>query len=296
MNVIRPMLPTNGSVAKYNGDRWAFEGKYDGFRLLATTRNGVLSLQSRSGRDVTSEFPKLQPLRHDAILDGEVVGLGANGQPSFREVQNRMTADRIEFWAFDVLELDGRSLVRATYRDRRRLLEALAVESGLVVPDLLATSGQEALDVSGKRGLEGVVAKRWDSTYAYGRSPAWIKEKHWHGTEAVIGGWKVGTGRRDGGIGALLLGIPGANGLEFIGRVGTGFTEAELDKLRGTLAPLHTSTNPFRDLSRHDKVGVTFVEPVLVGEVRYAEQSIDGKLRHPSWRGLRPDKTPAEVK
>jgi len=295
MDVIRPMLPTNGSVANLRPDRWAFEGKFDGFRLLAESQDGVLTLQSRSGRNVTHEFTGLCALEHNVILDGEVVGLDESGTPSFNRIQNRMTVEH-EFWAFDILAMEGRSLLRVPYRDRRRLLEALGAQSDITVPDLLTGSGADALEQTVAQGQEGVVAKLWDSTYQQGRSQSWIKEKHWHGAEAVIGGWRVGTGRRDGTIGALLLGIPTDGGLKFIGRVGTGFTEADLASLKQTLAPLHTTTNPFLDLSRHDRVGVTFVEPVLVGEVRYAEQSLDGKLRHPSWRGLRHDKTPAEVR
>jgi bifunctional non-homologous end joining protein LigD len=290
------MLPSLGDITNLKADDYAWEGKYDGFRLLFRCTDGRLHLQSRSGRDVTHEFPSLNPLRHNVLLDGEVVGLTDDGVPSFNAIQNRMTTKRVEFWAFDVLELRGVSLARSPYRDRRRVLEALGVESGIVVPDLLTGTAQDALDRSREMQLEGVVAKRWDSTYRQGRAPTWVKHKHWHSIDAVVGGWKVGNGRRDGGIGALLLGIPTASGkLRFIGRVGTGFTDAELEKLAAILQPLHTGTDPFVELSRHDRQGVTFVEPVLVGEAQYQEMSADGKLRHPSWRGLRPDKTVLEV-
>ncbi len=300
---LAPMLATLGSVDKLTGRQWAFEGKFDGYRMLVEVDHGRLRLQTRNGRDVTREYPQLQELAtiladHHAILDGEVVALDSRGVPNFSQMQNRARAARIQFWAFDVLSLDGRSLLRAKYRDRRRVLETLSAATGLIVPPLLDGDGPEALAYSRKRTWEGVVAKKWDSTYQPGRrSSAWIKDKNWNTQEAVIGGWRKGEGGRSSGIGALLLGIPGDGGLRFIGRVGTGFTEKELASLKATLAPLHTQTSPFHPaLPRQETKDVTYVRPELVGEVRYGEMTSDGRLRHPSWRGLRPDKTPADVK
>jgi bifunctional non-homologous end joining protein LigD len=212
-------------------------------------------------------------------------------------MQNRTPATRIEFWAFDILHLDGRSLLRATYRDRRRVLETLAAGTGLSVPPLLDGNGPEALAYSRKRTWEGVVAKKWDSTYQPGRrSAAWIKDKNWNTQEVVIGGWRRGEGGRASGIGALLIGVPAAGALRFAGRVGTGFTDSDLAHLKTVLAPLHTDVSPFEGpLPRAELTGVTFVRPELVGEVRYGERTADGRLRHPSWRGLRPDKRADEV-
>ena len=297
-----PMLATLGSVDKMTAAQWAFEGKFDGYRMLAEANHGTLHLQTRNGRDVTREYPQLQSLAaaladHDVVLDGEVVALDAHGVPNFSEMQNRARASRIEFWAFDILSLDGRSLVRVKYRDRRRLLEAFAAGTGLIVPALLDGDGPEALAYSRTRKWEGVVAKKWDSTYQLGRrSSAWIKDKNWNTQEAVIGGWRKGEGGRSSGIGALLLGIPEDGGLRFIGRVGTGFTEKDLAALKRILAPLHTDRSPFQPaLPRTETKDVTYVRPELVGEVRYGEMTGDGRLRHPSWRGLRPDKAPGDV-
>ena len=300
---LAPMLATLGSVDRLSHVEWAFEGKWDGYRLLLDADYGDLRLVSRSGRDVTHEYPGLQSVAgaladHHAVLDGEVVALDESGVPNFSEMQNRARATRIEFWAFDVLQLDGRSLLRAKYRDRRRVLEALAAESdGLIVHDLLPGDGPDALEASRKRRWEGVVAKRWDSTYQPGRrSRSWIKVKNWKTQEIVIGGWREGSGGRTSRIGALMMGIPDDGGLRFVGRVGTGFTDHELSRLQKILAPLVTFESPFVEpLSRQDAKGVTFVKPELVGEVRYGELTGDGRLRHPSWRGLRPDKSPAEV-
>ena len=171
---------------------------------------------------------------HHVMLDGEVVALNESGVPSFGEMQNRARATRIEFWAFDLLYLDGRSLLKAKYRDRRKLLETLAQgnESHRARADLPG-DGAEALEYSRQQRWEGVVAKKWDSTYQPGRrSASWIKDKNWNTQEIVIGGWRQGEGGRSSGIGALLMGIPGDGGLDFVGRVGTGFTEKELAKLK----------------------------------------------------------------
>lgn len=294
---LQPMLATHGSVAALSAREWAFEGKWDGYRLLVEADHGRLRLSSRSGRDVTGEFPQLRSLAadladHHVVLDGEVVAL-RDGVPSFGALQNRAPGSHVEFWCFDILELDGRSVLRAKYRDRRKLLEKLATGCALIVPPLLPED--EPLEVAQSQGLEGVVAKKWDSVYRPGRSASWIKEKFWRTQEVVIGGWRAGEGRT-AGIGALLVGVPTGAGLQFVGRVGTGFTDKMLADLRTTLTPLQTHESPFTaPLSAIDGQGVTFVRPELVGEVRYSERTADDRLRQPSWRGLRPDKTPRDV-
>jgi len=299
---LAPMLATEGSVARLKATQWSFEGKWDGYRVLVDANRGKLNLRSRRGRDVTGEYPQFEALAadladHHVILDGEAVALDASGVPSFSEMQNRARSTRVEYWAFDILHLDGRSLMRAKYSDRRRLLEALAEGGGLIVPDRLPGDGPEAMEHARKQGWEGVVAKKRDSTYQPGRrSSSWIKDKIWCTQEVVIGGWRQGEGGRSSGIGALMLGIPQDGGLHFAGRVGTGFTEKELAKLKDMLKPLETDESPFNTrLPTQDAKGVTFVRPELVGEVRYSERTSDGRLRQPSWRGLRPDKEPEEV-
>ncbi|HEX5256550.1 MAG TPA: ATP-dependent DNA ligase [Mycobacterium sp.] len=301
-DTIAPMLATHGSVTALKAGQWAFEGKWDGYRLLIEVDHGAIRVRSRRGREVTGEYPELRSLaedldEHHVILDGEAVVLDSSGVPNFHEMQNRGRGSRVEFWAFDVLYLDGRSLLRASYRDRRKVLETLGAGTDLIVPELLPGDGAQALEHSGKRGWEGVIAKRRDSTYQPGRrSSSWIKDKHWNTQEVVIGGWKAGEGGRTSGIGSLLMGIPTADGLHFAGRVGTGFTERDLANLKKTLAPLHTDESPFHPtLPRSEARGVTYVEPVLVGEVRYSEWTPDNRLRQSSWRGLRPDKEASEV-
>ena len=299
---LAPMLATEGSVERLKSTQWSFEGKWDGYRVLVDANHGRLNLRSRRGRDVTDEYPQFEALAadladHHVILDGEAVALDESGVPSFSEMQNRARSTRVEYWAFDILHLDGRSLLRAKYSDRRRLLEALAGGGGLIVPDLLPGDGPDAMEHAREHRWEGVIAKKRDSTYQPGRrSSSWIKDKIWNTQEVVIGGWRHGEGGRSSGIGALMLGIPEDGRLHFAGRVGTGFTERELAKLKDMLKPLHTDESPFNTrLPTQDAKGVTFVRPELVGEVRYSERTTDGRLRQPSWRGLRPDKAPDEV-
>jgi bifunctional non-homologous end joining protein LigD len=301
-DAIAPMLASEGSVAALKAGQWAFEGKWDGYRLLVEADHGTLRVRSRRGREVTKEYPELRSLAadladHHVVLDGEAVVLNQSGVPSFNQMQNRGRGTRVEYWAFDLLYLDGRSLLRARYQDRRKLLETLAGGGDLIVRELLPGDGGQALEHSREQGWEGVIAKKRDSTYQPGRrSASWIKDKNWNTQEVVIGGWKAGEGGRTSAIGSLLMGIPGPGGLHFAGRVGTGFTERDLAKLKKTLAPLHTERSPFDGpLPTRDAKGVTFVEPVLVGEVRYSEWTPDDRLRQSSWRGLRPDKEPSEV-
>jgi DNA ligase D-like protein (predicted ligase) len=299
---LAPMLSTEGSVAKLKKTQWAFEGKWDGYRVLVDADHGNLCVRSRRGRDVTGEFRQFEALAadladHHVILDGEAVALDDTGVPSFSLMQNRARSTRVEFWAFDILQLDGRSLLRAKYSDRRRILETLADGGRVIVPDQLPGDGPEALDYARAQRWEGVVAKRRDSTYQPGRrSASWIKDKIWNTQEVVIGGWREGTGGRSSGIGSLVLGIPGDGGLVYVGRVGTGFTEKDLGNLKKALKPLETDESPFNArLPNPDAKGVKFVRPELVGEVRYSERTGDDRLRQPSWRGLRPDKSPDEV-
>ncbi|WP_430331253.1 ATP-dependent DNA ligase [Rhodococcus sp. ACT016] len=296
---LRPMLATAGSLDGLDPDEWAFEGKWDGIRLLVEFDGETVTLRGRAGNDVTDRYPALQSLArtldgHRVVLDGEVVSLDSAGRTRFTALQ--AGGDPL-FWAFDLLYLDGVPLQRKRYDDRRRVLDALAAAvDGLVVPPQLTGSVSEVVEQSGD--LEGVVAKRRDSIYLPGnRGSAWIKTKNWLTQEAVIGGWRRGRGSRGDRFGSLLLGIPGEDGLRYIGRVGTGFSESELDRMSALLAPLERKTSPFTgevpDADRRETVWVT---PKIVGEVRFRDRTDAGRLRHPSWRGLREDKTPDDVR
>jgi bifunctional non-homologous end joining protein LigD len=184
------------------------------------------------------------------------------------------------------------------YRERRALLVGLGLDGpSWQTPPAFHGTGAAAVQTSKDQQLEGVVAKRLDSVYTPGRrSPFWIKVKNLRTQEVVIGGWTPGQGRRSGTIGALLLGIGSPDGLRYIGKVGTGFTDDMLADLKRRLDRHARATSPFTpDVPRADARDGRWVTPALVGEVAFSEWTSDGRLRHPAWRGLRPDKAPGDV-
>ncbi len=310
-----PMLASAGDRGEIgDAQEWAFEMKWDGIRALATVADGAFSLVTRNDIDVTGTYPDLAELvsavDRAAVIDGEIVALNAAGRPDFGRLQQRMKLTRprdvdaaardvpVHFFAFDLLEYDGVSLLDEPYDERRRLLEENVRQVGRVhVPPAFDGDLDAALDVSGTLGLEGVMAKRRDARYVSGRrSRSWIKLKHTRMQEVVIAGWRPGQGNREGTIGSLLLGIPDDQGLRYVGKVGTGFGDKVLRDLQKQLAALETGENPLSDLPRLEGRDARFVRPELVGEVEFAEWTPQRKLRQPSWRGLRPDKRPDEVR
>lgn len=292
------------------GDQYAYEMKWDGVRAVARVDGGAVVLTSRNDKDMTVSYPELSGSAPGGrlLLDGEIVAFDRAGAPSFRLLQRRMhvtaaaAAERLAasvpaaYLVFDVLHADGRSWLRRPYEERRERLDELGLSGAWQVPPAFGRQGADALAASQAHRLEGVVAKRLGSSYQPGRrSRDWLKVKNVRAQEVVIGGWKPGAGRRSGAIGSVLLGIPGDGGLEYVGKVGTGFTDGALRVLAGRLAPLERKTTPFCDVPRADARDALWVTPSLVGEVVFSEWTGDGRLRHPSWRGLRPDKSAGDV-
>jgi bifunctional non-homologous end joining protein LigD len=284
--------------------------------VLAYLAEGRVELRSRRGRDDTAAYADVAaaltavPAR-SAVLDGEVVVLDADGKPSFGLLQARINLTRAadiqrlsasnpaQLMLFDVLELDGQSLLELGYDERRAVLEELVppgTGARLQVPPVFDGDLGAAMATSEEFGLEGVVAKRRSSRYVPGgRGDAWRKIKHSKSQEVVVGGWRPGQGRRSGGIGSLLMGVPTEGGLHYVGRVGSGLGDRELDELQAALTPLARPTSPFTDVPREDARDASWVEPVLVAEVSYGELTGPGRLRHPVWKGVRTDKGPDEV-
>jgi bifunctional non-homologous end joining protein LigD len=204
----------------------------------------------------------------------------------------------VQLMVFDVLHLEGKPLLDKTYDERRAVLEGLALQGEhWSVPPAFAGGGQALLDATREQGLEGILAKRRDAKYLPGkRSDCWLKVKHIRRTSAVIAGWKPGEGGRAGRIGSLLLGVQGPKGLEYAGHVGTGFTVATLKMLGDKLDPLRRDDSPFATaVPRMYAKDAVWVEPELVAEVDYTEWTKDGRLRHPSYKGLRDDYDPKDV-
>jgi bifunctional non-homologous end joining protein LigD len=308
---LRPMLARPGPLPPDDG-RWAFEIKWDGIRALVFSGPGRLRLRSRTGRDITGQYPEVRRLNRalgsrTAVLDGEIVAFDDRGHPSFERLQERMhvaseSAVRRRarelpavFMAFDLPFLDGHSLMELPYAQRRRELEGLALDgTAWKTPESHDGDGAALLEASAAQGLEGLVAKRLDSPYEAGRrSACWIKVKNTRRQELVIGGWLPGEGRRRARIGALLVGYHDDGELRFAGRVGTGFTDATLADLGRRLGQLERDTSPFR--GRGVPRGAVFCEPELVAEIEFSEWTRAGILRAASYKGLRFDKDPAEV-
>ncbi|MDL9946379.1 ATP-dependent DNA ligase [Gordonia sp. ABSL11-1] len=304
----RPMLATDESIEKLDGHDWAFEGKWDGYRILLRYIDGNFRLTSRSGIDMTADFPELRTLADDlglidVVLDGEVVALDASGRTNFTLLAARNNTDdlTVKLYLFDILYLNGTSLLRRPWSQRRELLEELAPAFArspyAEVPPLLDGPGRAAVEHSREQGYEGVVAKRRSSTYQQGRrTTQWLKHKNWSDIEVVVGGYRPGRGNRSHTIGSLLLGLPEDTGLRYIGRVGTGFSDAQLRSLAAELEPLQIKTCPFVDrLDRPVASNAVWVLPKIVGEVRFMDWTTTGHLRHPSWRGIRRDKLPGDL-
>ena len=205
-----------------------------------------------------------------------------------------------ELELFDLLERDGDDLARRDYDERRALLAEVVDpddDTGAIrMPPAFDGSIDDALATSKSLALEGIVAKRHDSRYAAGkRNRSWIKVKHHRTQEVVVAGWRPGNGRRASTIGSLLLGVPDGDDLRYVGRVGTGFTEAMLDDLTAWAAKHGRKTSPLTGVPPADARDARWLTPSLVGEVEFAEWTDDHRLRHPTWRGLRPDKGADQV-
>lgn len=324
---LRPMLATLGDASDIDDEReWSFEVKWDGWRALVQRSGGSdgrsgraeeVRLVSRNGRDLSAAFPELVEAlaggirTGDAVLDGEIVVLHrsgpARGSASFEALQERAgltgrQAARAAKQApatimlFDLLELGDERLVQQRLDERQSQLDELVHESARVkISKPLRGSLQRILEVTGERGLEGVIAKRHDSRYRPGaRSSDWLKLKHVHAREVVVVGWLEGNGSLAGTVGSLVLALPGETGrMRYAGRVGTGFSGADRDRLRDGLRPRKTA--PAIDDLPADVARKARWVRAAVAEVEHTEQTTSGALRHPVWRGLRPDKAIADL-
>jgi bifunctional non-homologous end joining protein LigD len=290
------MLATAGRLPQ--GDDWAYEVKWDGVRALVAVEGGAVRATSRNGNDITGGYPELRSLSGlpDVLLDGEIVAF-VEGRPDFGALQNRMhvrspkpelvAATPVAFIPFDVLHAQDSSVLSLPYDARRAVLDELLPDA----PAPFLGDGQLLLDLTREQGLEGVVAKRRDSGYLPGRrTESWVKCKHVYRQSAVVCGWKEGDGGRSGQLGSLLMGVQSDAGLVLIGRVGTGFTAATLRQWKQRLAPIARATSPFDvPVPAEDARTAHWVDPVHVIEVEYTSWTSDGRLRHPSYKGLRDD-------
>jgi bifunctional non-homologous end joining protein LigD len=309
---VEPML-ARLSTMPADQSQWAFEVKWDGVRAIARCQPGRLQLLTRNRNEVSAAYPELRDLTgalgsREAMLDGEIVAFDRSGRPSFQALQNRMhlrgesavraqvRSNPVTYMVFDLLWLDGHSLMALPHEQRRKHLRTLKLDAERWrTPAHHAGEGDALLAATREQGLEGVIAKRIGSPYLPGRrESSWLKIKNVQRQEVVIGGWTDGAGARAGSFGALELGVYDEQGkLRHAGKVGTGFDERELERLTRMLAPLSASSSPFS--GRQPARGTHFVRPELVCEVEFSLWTKDGRLRQASYRGLREDKPPAEV-
>jgi bifunctional non-homologous end joining protein LigD len=311
---VRPMLATPGPLPA-SDEGWAYEIKWDGVRAVTFIEGGRIRMQSRNDKELAPSFPEFRQIgevmgARPCVLDGEIVVIGEAGVPDFGRLQHRLhlantnaiakqsAASPASYVIFDLLHLDGRPLFSLPYDERREQLEALGLSgpSFTTADSFRDAKGSDILRATKDAGLEGVIAKQRKSPYVQGkRSDAWIKVKNERTQEVVIGGWTEGAGNRLGSMGALLLGIPSSDGLRFVGKVGTGFSDEDRRSLMELLRPDSRKRSPFVPASDVKEPTAHFVRPRYVGEVRFSEWTAAGHLRHPVWRGVRDDKTPTDV-
>jgi bifunctional non-homologous end joining protein LigD len=286
------------------GDGWVFEVKWDGYRALAYVRGSEAHLVSRNGNDLTARFAhvakeiaKAVKTPH-AVIDGEVCALDEQGRASFSEMQKG--SGRLVYYAFDVLEVDGQPVVDLPLEERQqRLAKLLDRRNRVVRLSEPFEDGEALLSAAEDQGLEGIMAKRVDSRYLPGkRSRDWLKIKTHGRQEFVVAGYTHGGGRRAGTLGSLILGYYGDGEFRYAGNVGTGFTDTEIQRILSKLKPLRRETPPFPVVPKMPRVRkdeIVWVEPKLVAEVEFVEWTHDGRLRAPSYQGLREDKRAEDV-
>jgi bifunctional non-homologous end joining protein LigD len=300
--IYRPMLATLTEELPH-GEEWEFEPKWDGYRAVGYVRGGEPKLLSRNGNDLTERFESVakelvKALRTpDAVVDGEVVALDAAGRSSFSAMQQGST--QLAYEVFDALEADGEPLLDLPLTERRARLEKLLARNPIVQLSGSFADGDALFEAAQEQGLEGVVAKRGSSRYVEGgRGRDWLKIKTHGRQEFVICGYTKGQGRRSGGFGALVMGVHRGTEWEWVGNVGTGFKERDIDEMLAKLEPLRRAESPFPIVPKMPKVkrgDVVWVDPKLVAEVEFAQWTHDGHLRAPSFQGLRDDKPATDV-
>jgi bifunctional non-homologous end joining protein LigD len=300
----QPMLATLAAEVP-KGD-WLYEIKWDGYRIIATVSGGEPELRTRKDQDYTRRFENVakelvKALKTpDCVVDGEVCALDEEGRPSFSAMQQGRPGTPVVYYVFDLLEVEGEPITGLPLEDRRARLEKLLDKRNKTIRFSESfDDGESLLEAANQQGLEGIMAKRLGSRYLPGkRSRDWLKIKGHGRQEFVIAGYTRGKGRREGTLGSLMLGAYQGGKLVYVGNVGTGFNDAEIERLLAKLKPLERDTLPFEDVPKMPRVrkgDVIWVEPKLVAEVEFVEWTHDGRLRAPSYKGLREDKEASDV-
>ena len=285
------------------GDDWLHEIKYDGYRAIAAVGGGKVKIYTRSGKDWTKKFASIASALVDldvasALLDGEIVVLDDKGRSNFAALQNGLKhrSAPLTYFVFDLLELDGKDLRKSPLIERKKTLRQLLKNTpeALNYSDHVAGHGAEVLKNACKMGLEGIVSKRADGAYVSRRTRGWLKSKCQGNDEFVIGGYRI-SDKKGRAFASLLLGEYVGEELHYRGRVGTGFDEKLMHDLASRMSKLERKSCPFVDADSDAEKGARWVTPKLVAQISYTERTRDGRLRHPSFLGLRTDKPAKEV-
>lgn len=291
-----------------SGDGWLHELKWDGYRMFAQLRDGRVLLRSRNGRDWSDDYPSISAAlaalgADDAIFDGELIALDAQGHSDFHALQQTIAGTAsapLRYVIFDLLQLDGVDLTSSRLLDRKTLLQALLAgqpgDSALVYSEHTLDHADEFWRMTGEQGMEGIVSKRVDAAYRSGRGTEWIKVKNIHSDEFVVVGATAPQGSREG-FGALLLATHKNGQLEYVGRVGSGFDDASLHDISERLVPLQRSDAAVEVpiASRRPVAQIKWYQPALVVEVAFRGRSRDGMLRQASFMRLREEKNVADI-
>jgi bifunctional non-homologous end joining protein LigD len=296
---LQPMLATL-TDAPFDAPGWVFETKWDGFRLIASIDERRVTLCSRSGLIVSKTYKPiakaLEKLKGDAVIDGELVALDANGVSRFQLLQNALrTSANLHYCVFDIMFGDGEDLRDLPLIERKnRLRSILPKDPLLTYSEHWPEHGKRLFREAQRLGLEGIMAKRGQSRYLSGvRGKDWLKIKTGKRQEVVIVGFTAPRRSRPH-FGSLALAVRDGNAWRYVGRVGTGFSHAMLEELHGKLWPLRTASSPFKQRVK-DEATTTWVKPKLVAEVKFTEWTSAGEMRHPAFLGLRRDKKPIDV-
>jgi bifunctional non-homologous end joining protein LigD len=285
----------------FDDKNWIYEIKWDGYRAIAEVGNGDVRLYSRNGNTFENSYPvvvnELKKIRADAVIDGEIVVLNDEGHPEFQLLQhyeeNRHRP--IQFYAFDILSLNGHDTTQLPLIERKELLKDVIPKNEVIkYSDHIEEKGIAFFNVSKEKNLEGILAKKADSQYYIGkRTNEWLKIKNHKTQEAIICGYTDPGGARKY-FGALVLGIKEGEKLKYIGHTGSGFTQKSLKEMWDLLQPLKQDRSPFEEKIKTN-MPVTWVKPKLVCEMKFTEVTRDGILRHPIFLHLREDKSIKEV-
>lgn len=288
------------SDAPFDDKRWIFEDKFDGFRLVATIENGKVTLYSRNGKIISHNYIEvakaLESIKHDAVIDGELIAIGSNGFSDFQLLQNaRRHETKLQYCVFDLMFQDGEDLRGLSLLERKKRLKAIVPKHQLIAFSRhRATFGTKFFMEADRSGLEGIMAKRADSPYLSGaRTDNWLKIKTSKRQEVVIAGFTAPRRTRPC-FGALALALREGKEWRFIGHVGTGFNQETLKELHAKLIKLKMAKSPFPKKVRGEAV-TTWVKPTLVVEVKFTEWTNSGEMRHPVYLGLRADKRAEDV-